>query len=1090
MSLSKIASLSLVSILFLAGCNLPDTQKRTDGNDAQGSFFADEVSGSLLNETFQEDISLPKERIYLMKVCIRDLRHSKPVLNHPFLIEELKHEVKTDSTGCLSWNEKIAFDYLTDPVFIKYERKIKSKGLHTGSYKISYAINPWDTENYHNAIDLSKNKIEPLVDSEAAVEKLSGKSQTQAFDLWIEDGRLFVNDEKMGDVENNRFELKYEFNVNPYIKTKKTSGETSQYSLKYGLFSGRIEVIQRYFVGGEKEKNTYDILTSANFVDAKMDKGILSFTKVLSFKGGPPSRGSIFVRLYLQPSKNVPNLKPFAGIFPLGDFRSIRTNTFLKILPSPDFIKEVEAQLPLNKEYMSKSVNSKSAKNNDDDDDDKTSGARSGKADSTISWTTLEIDSPVKGVQQLNHKRKVTYPVNICFTNNLTQGPVAFQNFKVRGFSTNENVLGEEKKLTPSNNNGCIFWTDVIEYDIYECRKYYKGYVIIENPDYNLKIKRYYYINPWDDFFGGKDEKKIDNPEIMNTSCDTENPKRSEVVLEDLSIKTHVLDYNNSINSFLEFNAPRKLGIEIHPKVKIPSDLKHDFDNPLDTLIDGPYLLRVMLTKNKNMSEKPGIIAQQDIPVMLRQGKVYAELPFRSLDHRLFLTRNTIFVQLLAVKHDKVIADNDYNLRLKNPNDTAEDIINHDTSLIYPIFFEDIVMNGETHKTLRSYAGSEYTKHIQIETSGQKNEFEFSTLVAEFKANSQKKIDENEKRATPAMYAQLNKFDYTDDTKIGNLPFAGAIRSTLTNHKATFDKKSAEQLCRYWFNTYWKGKLNLGEMLLSRACNSAASNNSIKSFFDFDHVFFIKSVASSEYIGAGAEKGISLGTSFSVSTSYSESFTHSKGIAAKAGAGAELGKFASVGAELYTSFDFSRSTSKSDSNSIGLSEGSNLTVTESRFKINSNDFQYCLSIKPTSRLFQPSSKVWYLKLWDGDIDYSQFFKSNISSDEKVTLTQKGMLICQSTRSTQKFQFQEQYYWVTQPQSQNEIQDPNDEKNKTFTIMIRGNQDYNRFRHFLTQNWKHPENAAATADSPDYLNSLIQMQGWKVSPPGAHIFREQ
>lgn len=1085
MSLSKMASLSLIPLLFLAGCNLPDTQKRTDGGDAQGSFFADEVSGSLLNETLQEHISLPKERTYLMKVCIRDLRHSKPVLNHPFLIEELNQEITTDSTGCLSWNEKIAFEYLTDPVFIKYERKIKSKGLHTGSYKVSYAINPWDTENYHNAIDLSKNKVEPLLDSDAVAEKLSGKSQKNAYDLWVEDGRMFVNDEKMGDVEKNRYQLRYDFNINPNIKTKKTSGEDTSYTLKFGLFSGRIEIIQRYFVGGESEKNTYEILASGNFSEEKMQKGILSFTKILTFKGGPPSRGSLFLRLYIEPSKTVPNLKPFVGVFPIGDFRNIRATTFLKVSPSDISFKEISTQLPLNKTYMSQTSKGK------DDVEDTSSGSRSGKAESTISWSTLEIDSPVKGVQQLNHKRKVTYPVNICFNNNLLGGPVAFQNFKVRGFSTNEKVPGEEKKITVSNTNGCIFWTDVVEYDIYECRKYYKGYVIIENPDYNLKIKRYYYINPWDDFFGGKDEMKIDNSQVMNTSCDTENPKRSEVVLEDLSIKTHVVNDNNSnlINSFLEFSAPKKLGIEIHPKVKIPSDLKHDFDNPLDTLIDGPYLLRVMLTKNKNMSEKPAILAQEDIPVMLRQGKVYAEFTFRLLDQRLFLTRNTIFLQLLAIKNDKVVTGDDYSLKLKNPSDKLEDIINHDTALLYPIFFEDIIMNGESHKTLRSYAGSEYTKHIQIEKTGKQAEFDFTKLVDEFKAKSKTDIDENTKRAKPENYAQVNNLDYADDTKIGHLPFATWFKSALATHHITIDKKLADQFCSYWFNTYWKGKLNLGEMLLRRACSSA-SNGNIRYFFDFDHVTFVNSVDSSEFLGAGAEKSISLGTSFSVSTSNSVSFSNSTGIGAKAGIGTDIGKFASVGTEMYASFDYSRSFSKSDSNSIGLGESSNLSVTESRFKIKSTDYQYCISIKPNARLFQPSSKVWFLRLWDGEIDYSQFFKANISTEEKAKLTSKGMLICKSTRNREEYVFQEQYYWVSQPQSKDEIQDPYDERNKRFAIMIRGNQDYQRFKFYLTQKWKAPNNASITSDSPEYLNNLIQMQSWKTSLPGAYIYRDQ
>jgi hypothetical protein len=899
---------------------------------------------------------------------------------------------------------------------------------------------------------------------------------------------MFVNDEKMGDLENNSYQLRYDFNLTPYIKTKKTSGEDSTYSLKSGTFSGRMEIIQRYFVGGENEKNTHKILASGNFRDEKLAKGILSFTKILTFKGGPPSTGSLFLRLYLEPSKTVTNLKPFVGIFPLGDFRAIRSTTFLKISPSSVSFKDIENQLPLNKTYMNKG---KEKINADDEITEADSGRRTGKADSAISATTLEIDSNLKVTLQENHRRKITYPVHICFTNNLTQAPISFQNFKVKGFSMNEQVPGEDRPLTPSMVSGCIYWTDSVEYDIYECQRFFKGYVIIENPDYNFKMKRYYYINPWGAFFAAHDETKIIDPKDLKTSCDTENPKRSEVVVEDLSIKTHVMNYDSSINSLLEFNAPKKLGIEIHPRVKIPSDLGADFQSALEPLIDGPYLLRVMITKNKNMSEKPMVIAHEDLPVMLRQGKVYAEFPFRLRDHRLFLTRNTIFIQLLPIKNDKVVSDGDYqNLRLKNPDDKLEDILNNDTSLLYPIFFEDIVMNGETHKTLRTLSGSEYTKHILIETTNTNTtEFDFSKLVAEFKEKSQETVAQNTQRANAQTYAALNKFDYTDDLRMGNLPFAEALQTSLMSRKTSFDRNAAEKLCRYWFGTYWKGKLNLGEMLLSRACRSAANSN-IKAFFDFDHVFLIKSIVSSEYVGAGAEKAISLGTSFSVSTSYSESFSNAMGISAKAGVGVPLGKFASVGSELFSSLDFSRSTSKTDSNSIGLSEGSNLLVTESRFNIKSADYQYCISIKPNSRLFQPSSKLWFQKLWDGDIDYTQFFKSTVSTEEKVTLTQKGMLVCQTTKSTQPFTFQEQYYWVTQPQSENEIQDPNDEKNKTFTIMIRGKQDYFRFKYYLTQKWNHPENASVTSDSPDYLNNLIQMQGWKVSPPGTYVFREQ
>ncbi len=1079
-------------MLALSACNLPDTQKRSDGSDSQGSFFADDVSGSFLNETFQEDISLPKQRVYLMKVCLRDLKHSKPILNHPFLIEELKQEVKTDSTGCLSWNENIALEYLTDPVFIKYDRKIKSTGIHTGSFKVSFAINPWDTDNYHNAIDLSKNKVEPLVDVEAAAEKLSGKSQKLGYDLWVEDGRMFVNDERMGDTSNNNtnYQLKYEFNVSPYIKTKKTSGEVTQYNLKYGSFAARIEVIQRYFVGGDSEKNTYEILSSENVKDAKMEKSILSFSRVLKFKGGPPSKGSLFVRLYLQPSKNVANLKPFVGIFPLGDFRSFRVNNFLKILPSPDFIKELEAQLPLNKDFASQATLGQASSTADDKS--VANATSTSKTGSTISWTNIEFDSPVRGLQLLNHKRKISYPAHICFTNNLTQIPLAFQKFKVYGFSQDESKIGEEKPDITSINTGCIYWTDTIEFDIYECRHYKRGFVMIENPDFNLKIKKYYYINPWDDYFGGKDEKAIDNQDVMKTSCDTNNPKRSEIVLEDVTFNTHAtMVWNNNINSLLEFNAIKNLGITLHPKVKIPSDVKKDYDHPLETLLDGAYMLRVLIVRNILTTDKMDVIFQKDIPVVnTRSGTIYAELPFNTKDHRLFLTRNTMFLQLLPIKHDKVEAINDSKLQLKNETDKIEDLINNETSLVLPIFTQELVMDGESHKTLRTFSGSEYIQHLKIDFINQNGKIDFSKLVDEFKAKSQKAASDDSKRIRPEVYAQSQNLEYTDDSKMGSLPFGSWIKNTLETHDTTIDRKTGEQLCDQWFQKYWNGKLGIREVLLRRACSSAAAAN-MKYFFDFDRVYFVKSVDESTYVGPGTEKAISLGTSFSVSTSYNVSYTNSIGAGIKAGvSGPLLGVFSSVGAEIYSTFDYSRSTSNSDSNSIALGESSSLSVTESRFKIKTTNYLDCISIKPSAKLFQPSSKVWFMQLWDGDIDYSEFFKDNIKEDEKVALTQKGMMVCKAAPSKKPFTFYEQYFWVTQPQVTNEIQDAHDERNKIFTIMIRGKQDYSRFRFYLTQKWQKLENANAAAESVNVFNNMIQMQSWKTSPPGVHINREQ
>jgi hypothetical protein len=122
------------------------------------------------------------------------------------------------------------------------------------------------------------------------------------------------------------------------------------------------------------------------------------------------------VRLYLRPTKNVQNLNPFLGIYPIGDFRTLRNNQFLKILPSKEFINEIEQQLPPNNSYLVSQSGEKKQSSEDGGNENSTEG----RADSTISVTNLEFDSPARSVLSLNHKRTIIYPVNICFINNPT----------------------------------------------------------------------------------------------------------------------------------------------------------------------------------------------------------------------------------------------------------------------------------------------------------------------------------------------------------------------------------------------------------------------------------------------------------------------------------------------------------------------------------------------------------------------------------------------------------------------------------------------------------------------------------------------
>lgn len=1059
------------TILFLTQCHLPSTQKREDlGTTSVSSFYVEKLSGNFLSEALETEISIPKQRTFAFKACLKDLKKSKPVINHPFFLEELKQELKSDASGCLSWNESFDFNYLTDPTFVRMERTIQSKGLHTGSEKLNFAINLWDVETYKEIIDLNKTTITPLLEGESVKAKISGSDKNGLYDLWLDDGRLFVTDEKMG----NSFQLRYDLSLQPFIKFKKTSGEISNYQLKHGLFKGQIEVIQRFF-DGDADNNQYQTLSKVDFDNTKMEKGILSVSKVLNFSSAP-SRGNIYVRISLEAQKNVPGLKPFVGIFPVGDYKNIRSNQFLKVSNNQELNSDLNKKLPSGKSGFTPVSQETDTKET--------------TAESVISIAPLTFD-PLNGSQVNYHKKVVRYNVTACFSNNLVTSPLVFQKFKVTGFSQDESKPGEVKDPKKSNHLGCIYWTDSVEFDMYDCHQFYRGYVIIENPHFNLKEKRYYYINPWEPYSFGTDEKKIDNANVLNTSCDKRNPKKSEIVLEGVSFENHGQKNDDRINSKLELEVKRFFGITLHPKVSIPSDIRHDYNAYSESLSNGFYLLRVAIFRNFHTGNKTEIIAHKDIPVLNKNNIIYGAFDFFIKDKRLLETRNTVLLQLLPVQQDKFISINDYTVKLKDESLDINTAIDKDSKLLSPIYMQEMSLDGDTkYGNLRTFSGSEIITHLGVDYKNENKDFNLNHFIAEFKSRkTQEEQDSLKNTASPADIAKQNDLLYFNGEQKNNLKFSSAIQKSLDSKKISFDKNMAENLCEFWFDKMWKNKFNLGESLLKRACSQAAKNN-IKAFFDFDHVYIVKSIASSQYLGPGSEKNITTATNFSLSTSLSKYTTTQASLAGKIGAGLK-GSYLSAGSEFAVQMSTGSQSSNAESNSLSLSESSSLQVSESHFKITTSNYDYCLSIKPKPSLFYNSGKNILLKLWDGDFDYSYFFKSTLSDEEKLKTVNSGILVCSQTTNHQPVSLIEQYYWIQQQMNTNEVQDAKDERTKIFNILLRGNQDYARFKMFLSNKWENPQGSALNkTDTNKIFNNLMQLQSFKPTLPGVYLYREQ
>lgn len=1062
----------LFAVLLLTQCHMPSTQKREGTSDNISTFYIEKITGKFVSESFRSEISIPKERTFNFNLCLKDLKKSKPVINHPFYIEEINQEVKSDANGCLNWQESFAFNYLSSPTFIKVERSIKSLGIHMGSEKSAFAINLWDIETYKDVVDLKKDSVTPLIEGEAVPLKLSGKNSESSYDLWVEDGRMFVTDEKLGE----NFQLRYDFSLQPFIKFKKTSGEQFNYALKYGSFKGKVEVVQRYFNGNSQE-NELNVIAEAYFDNSLMNKGILSLSKTLTFSA-PPSRGNLFIRLSMSPQNPVTNLSSYQGLFPIGEFRNIRSNQFLKVSNNAELINEFKKLLPTNSEPQA------AAKTTPEVTEDKGINA-----DSVISIAPLSFD-PLNGSQVNYHQKIVRYNVTACFSNNLVSSPVVFQKFKVYGFSQNENKPGELKEPKKSNHLGCIYWTDSVEFDMYDCHQFYRGYVIIENPNLNMKVKRYYFINPWEPYSFGTDENRIDNVNVLNTSCAKKYPKKSEIVLDSVSLENQGQNNKNRINNKLEMEITRHLGITLYPKVSVPSDIRHDYNAYNENLANGIYLLRIAIFKNFQTHSTKELIAYKDIPVLNKNNIIYGKFNYSLKNIRLLETRNTVLLQLLPVKQEDYVVITDEMVQLKDPNKNTDETIDNNSKLISPIYRQEVALEGEAkHVNLRTFNGSEIVKHLGVEYKDENKNFNLSHFLNEFKLKTQEESKlQLSSQETLNHLSQLNNLkSYTIDS-LNSYDFTKSVQKVLETRKFEFDKSAGVSLCRFWFEKMWQGKFNWGEAFLKRACQSAANSN-LKSFFDFDHIYIVQNISNSEYLGPGFEKNIITSTSFSLSTALANSSSTQLALAGKIGLGVK-GHFLSGGSEFSLQAAKSQQTTKAEANMITLTESSNLQVSESQFKITTNNYNYCLSIKPKPHLFYDSGKNFALKIWDGEIDFNYFFKNHLSSEEKLKAANAGIIICNPIAQSTPWSLIEQYYWVEQKLNTNEIQDAKDDRTKIFNVLIRGNQDYVRFKLLLSNKWENPDGSNPNHSlSQRTFGNLLYLQSFKNTLPNVYLYKE-
>lgn len=1086
------AILSIYALTSLAACNLPSPQQKQETGDSAATFTAQAMPdrSKALEARVQGNFALPSSKVFNLQACVKDVAYDKLIAGHDFLIEESNKKVTSDKAGCLTWAENINYNFLGESQYIRIERHIRGLGLHKGTQKVAFAINPWSHgESLSPVLNPDDgNTIPRLVeDSSAGEMALKGFSSEQtviARPLWVEDARLFITEQKL---TSQGVDLLVEVRPNPSLQLTKMNGEIFLRPLTAGTFKARLKLIHTYL---QNNKEVRRLLAETAILDAKMENGTLAIKSLMSLPA-IPTRGQLVLGLELKPENGPQGMTSFDGIYLLGDYDQLKGSSFLKLNTQVAQTKDFKISQYVNAALTDLAQNEKSG---------------------TVEAETYQ--KPKIEVSQLEFRfvrvgaektatREVFYNIKACVRNGLDQKSTRSHTFKVTKFRQTESETASEVQVK-TDNNACITWDESITFRYFDCQHYLKGFVQLQNQDLGMNEKLEILVNPWESQgIIARDLRYVGQGEKIVLSCQQDNRPRTQVIVDGFSYNT--LSYNYKVDSLLNLTVSKKIQLKMDPRLLVYSSLANGRAE-VEKLRDGVYLLRLAVVQNKDYDTGTTYVTSADRLVNVLSGQINTEVTFETQDLKALGNRNNMLVELYPVDESKVTVS-EGNITLKNAQDPVTSVIDASTGLESPTFIGPVTLNvDEASRPLRMMDASSVSQFL---LSGQgANDANKKFLIQKIVTEGQKSLSEKRQnlvaRTEKTQFAKDNNLDLislkTADAQaplvkalVGSTQLAPRLIVSKSELQAlvntgTLNPETAQKLCAFWNNDYFKkmyankgGVIDNHVMAFGIDCYGAVRKDP-KRFFQVEKQLLIKEVGSSQYL-KGLNQGLTVGTSFSMSTSHSTSKTRSTSLSAKLGLSKKFLDILSVGVDVGYSMSWSTSDANSASNSISVNNSTSMTVQQNQFRIRVNKYEQCALVRLNPLLFIKDTKSWF-----GRTDYLSVLNFKLTEEEKMTAVTRGLMICDGEVQTAPKDLIENYYLIAQESSSTQMQDNGDARNRNFFIALRSKNDFQRFVLAMKGEAKMPTTAQKEEDpqvqAAKLMEQLFQMSG--PSYPGMYL----
>jgi hypothetical protein len=548
----------LAFTLILQACSseVEDVNKKVDNSSfelGQIEMVSAEVQAS--NSVWPD---LRDKALVSLRTCITDIAYLEKIAGEKFSIKTPSQNSTrvTNAQGCITWTEKVDFNYLEDEKYIKVAGAIEAEGNFKGKRNFQLAINPWREQ----AVDLGFGRVQ-TTQSALTMEEIE-KGQRIA----VTNASLSIISHKF---HTDQTELALEIITNPMLIRRNLTGAVVREKFNGGKFD-----VSYYLITKNVSSNQRNVISQVDKLEVITTDGRLASKINFVISEGIDPKDVVEVAIKIT-AHNAPfDLGTTEGLLPI---RQLSGTTSSDLLEIPQSIAQI--------------INSKRPQDMRAPTPD----------DFGFIIDSISVEPGSEGGENLagtNDRRIVDSNMTVCLVDSLIKDSIRNYPFQIKFLDEDKSVLFD-KTVTTELRTGCAVFRVSLPYRRYDQPRWKKYKLVVgstREPFENISKERTVSINPWirtGDF--GIDSQVGAPPTVTIVN----KPK----------IFIPGLNYNFlghaqtdvKLNKGLDLQFTRSYMIEMQPQVF----LNHRFEGDTagqEPLMTGNYKLRFLI-----LAPKPGI---------------------------------------------------------------------------------------------------------------------------------------------------------------------------------------------------------------------------------------------------------------------------------------------------------------------------------------------------------------------------------------------------------------------------------------------------------------------------------------------------